>query len=74
MWFSPKNIVKIGENLFYYIILGDTNSNFTDKNSTRKKPNAYFYYFNFFIKSKIVCLPSCERLLYKFKTFLSSLL
>jgi len=24
MRFSPKNIVKIGENLFYCIILGDT--------------------------------------------------
>ena len=35
MRFSPKNIVKIGENLFYYIILGDIISKFTDKNSTR---------------------------------------
>ena len=42
MRFSPKNIVKIGENLFYYIILRDTNSNFTDKNSTSNKPNAIF--------------------------------
>jgi len=36
MQFTPKNIVKIGENSFYYSILGDTNSNFTDKNSIRK--------------------------------------
>ena len=31
-------------------------------------------YFNFFIKSKIVCFPSAERLLYKFKTSLSSII
>lgn len=36
MPFYPKNIVKIGEKLFYYIILGDRNSNFTDKNKNNE--------------------------------------
>ena len=47
----------------------------TFKNSTRNKtPNAIFCYFNFFIKSNIVCLLSSVKWLYKSKTFLSSLL
>ena len=43
-------------------------------NATKPFSNKTIGYFNFFIKSIIVCLLSSDRLLYKSKTFLSSLL